>query len=435
MSNPKRLRILLSAYFCSPYRGGESAVGWNVATQLAKHHDVTVICGDLNPESLTAKDHVRYAKENSPIPNLSIIHIQANSTARFFNRVHRLPGLWFLFYFAYKRWQIQALGRAKQLHSEVPFDVVHHSTVIGFREPGYLWTLGIPFFWGPVSGCPMVPKSFLREFSLKERFRWHTRNLINYWQLAYPGRSALAAKAASQVWAVSKEDLAAIQSWGADALPMLETGTLNSPYAKRRFLAENSTLRICWSGLFQGIKALPVVLKAISRLQSQRIELHVLGKGPEERAWKKLSVKLGISGQIVWHGMLPREQALSIMDQTCALVHSSVKEGTPHVVLEALSMGIPVICHDVCGMGIAVDERCGLKIPLVDPETSTEGFRKAIHQLITDFDLMPQLSAGAIQRAKELSWESNTEKFSQAYISGLRRKNLARTDKKCTPFD
>jgi len=39
------MRILISAYYCSPYRGGESAVGWQVATELANHHDVTVVCG------------------------------------------------------------------------------------------------------------------------------------------------------------------------------------------------------------------------------------------------------------------------------------------------------------------------------------------------------------------------------------------------------
>ena len=42
-----RLRVLLSAFAFEPNRGYEPGVGWNVATRLAQHHDVTVICGDL----------------------------------------------------------------------------------------------------------------------------------------------------------------------------------------------------------------------------------------------------------------------------------------------------------------------------------------------------------------------------------------------------
>jgi glycosyltransferase involved in cell wall biosynthesis len=70
-------------------------------------------------------------------------------------------------------------------------------------------------------------------------------------------------------------------------------------------------------------------------------------------------------------------------------------------------------------MGIAVDERCGLKVPLLDPETSTAGFQAAIRRLLTEPELLPTLSAGAYQRAAELSWESKVEAFSQAYREAI----------------
>jgi glycosyltransferase involved in cell wall biosynthesis len=117
--------------------------------------------------------------------------------------------------------------------------------------------------------------------------------------------------------------------------------------------------------------------------------------------------------------MVPRAKALEIMATGHVFVHTSVKEGTPHVVVEALCLGIPVICHDACGMGIAVDARCGLKIPLADPATSVEGFRTALLRLIEEPQLLETLSEGAFARAAELDWDTKVNRFLAAYSEAL----------------
>jgi glycosyltransferase involved in cell wall biosynthesis len=411
----KRLRVLLSAFFCSPYRGGESTVGWKVATELAKDHDVTVLCGDLSPQSPTLSDHIRFRKENELPGGLTIHHIQADSKSSAFHQLHTFPGLWFLYYEAYRRWQKQAFLEAQKLHSEQPFDLVHHVTVIGFREPGYLWKLGIPFFWGPISGAPLVPNAFLSDFSLPQKFRWGSRNILNRYQIANGGRARTAALAAKKVWVVSGEDKATLEAWGANPVPMLETGSNSVIRKDIKIRQPSDPLRICWSGLFQGIKALPVLLRAIKLKNSKDIQLEVLGNGPESAKWKALAADLSIEDSIIWHGMLPRDEALNVMKNAHLLVHTSVKEGTPHVVLEALSMGLPVICHNACGMGTAVDERCGIKIPLVDPPTSAAGFHAAMLRFLEEPELLSEMSAGAYERASELSWEAKVQAFSNAY--------------------
>jgi glycosyltransferase involved in cell wall biosynthesis len=416
----RRLRILISAYYCSPYRGGEAAVGWRYAVGMAKRHDVTVICGDLSENGPIAQDLERYKREEGLPPGLQIHHIQAEGLTLKIHNAHSLPGLWFLFYEAFRRWQLEALELARRLHEEKPFDLVHHVNVIGFREPGYLWKMGIPFFWGPVSGAPMVPTAFFGDFSSKERFRWGTRNLLNRLQIRRGGRPALAGRAAVKVWAVSREDRAVLASWGVIAEPMLETGCTLLPVVLPKSREAGEPLRVCWSGLFQGIKALPLVLRAIAASDHARwFSLEVLGDGPEASRWRTLASQLGLDGQIRWHGMLPREEALKIMEGSHVMIHSSVKEGTPHVVLEALSMGLPVICHDACGMGTAVDETCGIRVPLVDPGTSIAGFRSALEKLHQDPALLSALSRGALFRARELTWESKMETVSAAYCAAL----------------
>jgi glycosyltransferase involved in cell wall biosynthesis len=412
------MRILLSAYYCSPYRGGESAVGWNVAARLAKNHEVTVICGDLAGDSPTGKDIERCKREQDLPPGLEIQHLQAEGLARTIHDLHVLPGLWFLYYEAYRRWQLQALELARRLHAEKPFDLVHHVTVIGFREPGYLWQLGIPFFWGPVSGAPMVPAPFLRDFGWKERFRWATRNFMNACQIRRGGRPARAVRAARMVWTVGPEDREVLSRWGADTEPMLEGGTdVTAGLARIRQRGPQEPLRICWSGLFQGIKALPVLLRAIATLPPDRMVLEILGDGPEAARWKSLASSLGLDAQIQWHGLVPRAKALEVMDRCHVLVHTSVKEATATVVMEALERGMPVICHDACGMSTAINDSCGIKVRLSDPATSEVEFRAALLSLLHDAELLRKLSEGARDRAWELQWDLKAARMNEVFLA------------------
>lgn len=413
----KRLKILLSAYFCSPYRGSESAVGWNVATRLAALHDVTVLCGDLRGQEPTRRDFERWTRENGMPNGLRIVHVAPSFPVRAWNRIHQIPGLWFTYYEAYRRWQDAAFRKASELHEKEPFDLVHQLTVIGYREPGQLWRLGIPFFWGPIAGAASVPAAFRTKFGFSEKMRWSLREAFNRRQQHGSARCRAAAAGAAAIWTVSREDQTMIQSWGFDATPLLETGA--QPVAKDlepRVLRPEKAIRLIWSGLFQGIKALPLLLRALARMPGRhRFTLDVLGRGPEEGAWRAEAVALGITEIVCFHGFLPYADALALMREADVLVHTSVKEGTPHVVLEALAMGLPVICHDACGMGIAVNETCGLKVPLRDPEMSVVGFRAALEDLLNDPDLYHRLSCGAIRRAGELSWDGLINTFMIAY--------------------
>ena len=192
--------------------------------------------------------------------------------------------------------------------------------------------------------------------------------------------------------------------WGTDAQDMLESGTLpvsvhDAQLASRpKPRVPGDPLRLIWSGVHIGRKALPILLHALSQFQqdSSGVHLNVLGDGPETRQWQHLARELGVAERVTWSGRLPRQEALRQVQRADALVFTSVQEGTPHAVLEALSLGVPVVCHDACGMGVAVIGECGIKIPLKDPGTSIAGFASAVRRLRDSDDLLTQLSAGAL---------------------------------------
>ena len=158
------MRVLLSAFAFSPCRGSECAVGWNIVNELAKLHDVTVLCGDLCGDMRTKNELARYALQAFN-RKLTIEYVAPTRFIALLECLHNIPGLWGLYYCAYGLWQRKAYKRAKELHAEKPFDVAHQLNMIGYREPGYLWKLPIPFVWGPVGGAPNEPMSFRKMFS------------------------------------------------------------------------------------------------------------------------------------------------------------------------------------------------------------------------------------------------------------------------------
>jgi glycosyltransferase involved in cell wall biosynthesis len=319
------------------------------------------------------------------------------------------------YYVGYAAWQRAAYRAAAALHAERAFDVTHHLNITGYREPGHLWKLGAPFVWGPVGGAADVPAPFLPLMSPADRCFYRFRNLGNALQKRLKLRCRRAARAAAHVWAIGEENRRMIEDWGRDAEPVIESGTCTAPGVSPRRYANDRPLRVVWSGHHIGRKALPLLLHAMKRLPRDAVRTTVLGGGPETSRWKAMADELGVADRIVWTGELPRAAALEHVGRADVMAFTSVQEGTPHAVLEALSLGVPVVCHNACGMGAAVDEGCGIKIAMRDPAASMAGFADALRRCREEPELVQRLSDGALRRARELTWDHLAERIAVVY--------------------
>lgn len=407
------MRVLINAFACSPYRGSECAVGWNIPKELARHHEVTVICGDLKKARPNWHDLADYGFGRIPF---AVTYVAPTGAISLLERLHRLPGLWFLYYVAYNLWQRRAFKKAQELQSVRMFDVVHQLNMIGYREPGYLWKLDAPFVWGPIGGAPNEPWAFRSLFTPTGRIKTGLRTVLNEVQKRLSFRARRAAKRAGRLWVVTAADEQMVRwVWGCDCERMLEVGADSLLLGVLHHMAHGEVLRVVWSGIHTSRKALPVLLHALSKLRTEAIHVDILGEGPETADWQKLARKLGIGNLLTWVGRKSRKEALERMRNANLLACPSIKEASSVVVLEALSLGLPVICHDACGMGTVVTEQCGIKIPLKDPETSIAGFANALRRFLADPGLVEKLSRGALARAQELTWAAKASEISHGY--------------------
>lgn len=94
---------------------------------------------------------------------------------------------------------------------------------------------------------------------------------------------------------------------------------------------------------------------------------------------------------------------------------TSIAEGTPHVILEALSNNLPVLCFNTCGHGDSVNEQVGIKIPLSTPQQSINDFAEKITYLFNHRDVLKQMSENCRVRQEELSWDNKAKQMVSLY--------------------
>ena len=411
----ERLKVLISAYACSPYRGSEPGMGWGWVKALSEYHDLWVI-------TETGETRADVEKELDTKPEI-------RKGIRFFyiaRRHHRaLAKVWPLSYYSfYKKWQKKAYRLARSLHEKIRFDLVHQLNMIGYREPGYLWKLDAPFVWGPVGGTANVPLRFASVMGVKESLYHLARNTINAYQLTHNRRVRTAlARADGFVTATLGTRESFLRASGKDSVVISATGIKVNPnhFDRSGKYAPGRPLNLVYAGLHFSRKALPIALRALAILPPKCLwHLDILGKGPMTKSWRRLANKLGIEANCTWHGWLPKhDDVVDITSKADVFVFPSLQEGTPTVVLEALSRGLPVICFDRCGMGDVVNEDCGVKIPVTASKQAIYGFAEAIKRLTKNPDEVERLSLGAVKCARQYSWHTRVQEMLKVYPKAI----------------
>jgi glycosyltransferase involved in cell wall biosynthesis len=147
---------------------------------------------------------------------------------------------------------------------------------------------------------------------------------------------------------------------------------------------------LAFAGRLMAAKALDVGLRALALVPGASLVL--VGDGPDRAGLERLRDELGLDGRVRFLGALGRDDVLGIFHAADAVLLSSRWENFPHVVVEALAVGTPVVATAVGGVGeVLRDGENGLLVPAGDPEA----LAGAIRRLLDDEALRARLAAAA----------------------------------------
>lgn len=409
------MKILINAYACSPGMGSEPGMAWNWVSNLAKSCELHIITeGEFREKIETV------------VPTLEQggnMHFYYNPVSEEIRKMCWNQGDW-RFYKYYREWQWKTYLMAKDICQKEHIDILHQLNMIGFREPGYLWKLseenGVPFVWGPVDAKDKFPVAYLDGAGLKTKLFMRLKNFLTGIQLRYSKRVLLAARQSSVIFSASSNSQRSLKKYMNIDSPLLnETGCYvqDHPIVDK---TDKETFDVLWVGKMDFRKQLALALQTVAKSENNKLRLHIMGGGDAE-SYQSLAKSYGIADKCIWHGAVSHDEVQDIMQKSDIFLFTSVAEGTPHVVLEAISNNLPVVCFDTCGQGDAVNDKVGRKIPLSSPCQSVSDFAKLLNELEDNRSLLKQLSENCKERQQELSWEEKAKTMMEWYEKILRK--------------
>lgn len=402
------MKVLISAYSCEPGRGSERGVGWNVAKEVARHHEVWVL---TRPDE--SKSAIEAELAVNPVPNLRFVYF----TLPFWKDSMSLgqSGAMQIHYYL---WQIQAYFVAKKLHQEIEFDVAHHVTFVKYSAPSLLSFLPCPFIWGPVGGGESAPPKFWKDFSLRARLYEIARDLVRNIGQRDP-LVGLTVKKSTVVRATTDDTAKRLYKMGASDVEIVpEVGLLNEEIEalNRCKLLVSEPVRFISMGRLLHWKGFHLGIRGFARANLSDSEYWIVGDGPELDNLKHLAQVYGVEKQVKFWGRLPRENTLEKLAESHVLVHPSLHDSGGWVCIEAMASGRPVICLDLGGPSIQVTEKTGFKVQANSPEQVADDIAKSMVTLASDSQLRVNMGESGRKLVDEnYSWDVIGKRLDSLY--------------------
>ena len=410
------INVLVNAYAVNPYWGSEQGMGWNWVVNIARYCNVYVITeGEFRDNieeammSLSQKDNLQFYY--NPLPT----------------KVRKMcwnQGDW-RFYWYYRNWQKQTLKIAKQIIKNNRIDILHQLNMIGFREPGYLWKIKeVPFVWGPIGGMELMPMEYLLGVPMKQRLFNYLKNIINQYQYLYSSRvHAAIQKADILISAVKSVSDILSNHYQKNSLLINETGIDSNSTFRRKTSKSDEPFKIIWIGKFDFRKQLPIAIKSITAMNQRNVELHICGTGNDDAVneMKRMAEICGIASKCHWHGNVSHDKILKMMASSDLMFFTSIMEATSTVVLEAITVGLPILCFNTCGFGPIVKDFAGITVELSNPYKSVQDFAHELSLLYQNRAVLNDISTRMLEKRQELTWEAKAKKLVRHYEEILKK--------------
>ncbi|WP_197526806.1 glycosyltransferase family 4 protein [Pirellulimonas nuda] len=252
---------------------------------------------------------------------------------------------------------------ARRMIAQHQINVVHEPIPVSPRLPSMMYDLGAPVVIGPMNGNMSYPPGSRRPLFQEPIFRPLARSFTSLANWLIPGkrRSALLLVANER----TRQGLP--RNCSARVETLVENGVDPEVWRRPDDLPTrpDGVLRLGFSGRLLDWKGVDVVLAVLAELrkQSPAVELWIVGDGPERKRLGRQAEHLGLVGAVTFHGWVGQNECARLLSQCDVFVYPSVMDCGGAVVLEAMSLGLPVVALNWGGpadyvrppFGVAID--------------------------------------------------------------------------------
>ncbi len=216
--------------------------------------------------------------------------------------------------------------------------------------------------------------------------------------------SSAVRRSVEQIYTVPPERINIIHN-PIDSAAIQQLSDENSPFEFDYILAVGRLVKV---------KQFDLLIKSFAHVNKSRsIQLVILGEGPEHPYLQQLAKQLKVADVMHFPGF--KDNPWIYMKHAKMLVLTSQVEGFGNVIVEAMTVGCPVIATDCGGPSDIIQQRINGLIVTSQPEAIT----LAIEELLDDINFSRQLSRQAQQNVEQFSPEKSAARFDQMLVQLL----------------
>jgi len=180
--------------------------------------------------------------------------------------------------------------------------------------------------------------------------------------------------------------------------------------AVRKEFELSGHILLCVGNLLSS-KGQDVAIETLAHLTNAT--LLIVGEGPERARFEALARSLNVDQRVRFVGGVPQVDLARYYSAADVLVHASVREGWPNVLLESLACGTPVVASRVGGAPEIVDS--DVAGALID-ECRTENYVDALRSILAS----PPDRAATRRYAESFGWDETARAQRQLYQAILK---------------
>jgi len=398
-------KIVLSAFSCDPTKGSEPSYGWNWAIGLADKgyevHCFTRIIGKVAIENTVKPANLSFYYVSLPFGGEKLYH---SST--------------FGMYLYYIIWQWLAYRKANQLHKKAKFSLAHHVTWGSTQMGSFMYRLKIPLVFGPAGGGQKAPIAFKNYFgnhwALEERREKITKLML---QLNPACKNML--REAYVVLASNPDTIEMAKSAGTkNVIATLDTALPDIFFPEKPIIKQHvpGHLKLLWVGRFMPRKGILLLLEVMKTLKEYPgITLTVVGDGEMKDVFLNKIQEFGLESSVDWKGKVQYKIVKDFYASHDIFFFTSLRDSGGIQLVEAMAYNLPVVCLNLHGQAIIVNDETGIRCDCPTPEIAIQGLKEAILKFYHNPELVTTKGKAAYEFAKQQTWNNKIDNIIKNY--------------------
>ncbi len=376
------MKILFCNYEYPPLGGGGGVVNAQIAIELAKRHDVTVLTSQglgLPKEAIV--DGVRVIR-------VPVFFRQLQAAANFASMLAYLP---------------KGIKAGKALLSKEKFDIINTHFVLPTGPVGdYLASYAnIPNVLSVHGGDLYDPSKWMSP---------HRHFFLRKWV-------KVLLKKASVVVGQSRNTIQNVKEYYLpDMTPMIIPLGIPRPpkvqVSRQTFGFNDSEILLVTVGRLVARKAVDQLIHLINKLGRDDVRLIIIGSGPQEENLRNLAKQLSVQDKIRFMGFIEEDEKNKLLNIADLYVSTSQHEGFGLVYLEAMATENPVVCYDYGGQtDFLENNRTGCLVKLNDEAA----FLKQVETLVENPQLRTEMSQYCVAKVEDYYIDNCAKKYEKLF--------------------